>query len=255
LLTFTLTKYGLILVLFGWANSQAVRASQLVKGWSPPPTGGVDPVKETVTLQVAVLPPSAVVTVMVAVPAVLAITIPFTTVATLLLLLLHVTFRFVALEGKIVGVRVSVLLTARAVDVLFRLTPITATAVALTVTVQNAVLPPSTVVTMIIADPAALAVTKPFAIVATPLLLLLHVTFWLLALDGVITAVRVSVPPITRFVDALMDTLVTAILPGTLGVLGVSPPLPNPESQDAIEKAITAIRAITQSILLCFPKV
>ena len=53
----------------------------------------------TVTVQVAVLLPSSVVTVMVAVPALTAVTVPFCTVATLVLLLVHVTFWFVALAG------------------------------------------------------------------------------------------------------------------------------------------------------------
>ena len=57
----------------------------------------------TATVQVAVLPPSAVVTVIVVVPAERAVTVPFATVATEVLLLLHVTFRFVAPEGAMVA--------------------------------------------------------------------------------------------------------------------------------------------------------
>ena len=54
----------------------------------------------TVTLQEAVYPPSAVVQVIVAVPPVLAVTVPFDTVATAVLLLFQVTDLFVALEEK-----------------------------------------------------------------------------------------------------------------------------------------------------------
>jgi hypothetical protein len=207
----------------------------------------------TVILQVAVLLPSSVTTVIVADPAALAVTRPFATVATLALLLLHVTFWFVALEGIIVALRVSVLPTLRLIDDLFRETPVTEMFSETTVTLQVAVLPPSTVVTVIVADPAAFAVTRPFATVTTLLLLLLHVTLWLLALDGVITAVRVSVPPTIMFVDAFKETPVTATLVGPLGVVGVVS-LPRPESQAAIENPITTSRAVAQSILLCFPK-
>jgi len=66
----------------------------------------------TVTVQVAVLPPSAVVTVIVAVPVVVpAVTTPPDTVAMELLLLLQLTLLFAALSGAIVAVRVSVLPT------------------------------------------------------------------------------------------------------------------------------------------------
>ena len=59
----------------------------------------------TVMLQVAVLPPSAVFTVMVAVPPFFAVTRPlFETLATVLSLLLQVTLWFVALLGLMVAV-------------------------------------------------------------------------------------------------------------------------------------------------------
>jgi hypothetical protein len=53
----------------------------------------------TVTSQLAVLPPSRVVTNIAAVPALRAVTVPLLTVATAVLLLLHVTFLFAALDG------------------------------------------------------------------------------------------------------------------------------------------------------------
>ena len=61
------------------------------------------------TLQVAVWPPSAVVTVIVALPADFPTTYPSAvTVATASLSLFHVTLLFVAFEGVIVASRVSV---------------------------------------------------------------------------------------------------------------------------------------------------
>jgi hypothetical protein len=59
--------------------------------------------------------------------------------------------------------------------VLFRLTPLTATAVELTVTAQLAVLLPSFVVTVMFAVPAATALTTPLFTVATAVSLLAHV--------------------------------------------------------------------------------
>jgi len=168
----------------------------------------------TVTVQVAVLLPSAVVTVTVAVPAVTAVTTPPDTVATAGAPLLHVTFWLVALEGAIAAVKVSVPPTKRLADDLFRVTPVTVTTALLTVTAQAAVLPPSTVVAVITADPAATAVTTPFDTVALEVSLLLHVTFLFVALEGAIAAVRVSVPPGTiRLVDDLFRvTPLTATL-------------------------------------------
>jgi hypothetical protein len=99
----------------------------------------------TVTEQVAVLLPSAVVTVMTALPADMAVTVPFDTVATEVLPLLHVTFLFVTLEGATVAVKVSEQPTVRDSVVLLRDTPVTATVLLPleTLTAQVAVLLPS----------------------------------------------------------------------------------------------------------------
>jgi cytochrome b561 len=169
----------------------------------------------TVTVQEAVLPASEVVTVIVANPELTPVTKPlFDTVATAVLLLFHVTFWFVALAGVMVGIRVSVPLTSMAVLALFNDTPVTLTTLALTVTVQESVYPPSTVVTVIAANPALTPVTKPlFDTVATAVLLLLHVTFLFVALVGIIVGKRVSVPLTSMTVLALFnDTPVTLIL-------------------------------------------
>ena len=63
----------------------------------------------TVTAHVAVLPPSCVVAVMVAVPLDIGVTTPLRTVATFGLLLVQVTVLSPASAGKTVGVSVSVL--------------------------------------------------------------------------------------------------------------------------------------------------
>jgi len=197
----------------------------------------------TVTLQAAVLPPSAVVTVIVAVPAATAVTTPLVdTAAVAVLLLLHVTFLFAALEGATVAVRVSVLPTVRMADDLLRVTPLTGTG--LTVTVQAAVLLPSAVVTVIVAVPAATAVTTPPAVtVATVGAPLLHVTFWLVALEGVIVALRVSVLPTITLADDLFRvtpvTATTALLTVTVQV-AVLPP-----SVAAVITAVPAATAVT----------
>ena len=116
----------------------------------------------------------------------------------------------VALEGITVGVRVCVPPTLSEIDA-GRVTPLTAIELALTVTVQAAVLLPSSVLTVIIADPGAQAVTTPAAVTdAIAVLLLLQLTFWFVALEGLIIAVRVSVLPTKMLVDVFTDTPVTA---------------------------------------------
>ena len=77
----------------------------------------------TVTLQVAVLP-FAVVTVMVALPAPTAVTLPLLTVATLVFDDFQVTFLFVALEGDTVAARVELLPSFSERVVIFSETPV-----------------------------------------------------------------------------------------------------------------------------------
>ena len=92
-------------------------------------------------MQVAVLPPSSVVTVIVAVPSFTPVTNPLlSTVATAVLLLSHVTFLFVALEG--VTVALSWVFSFSFIFVFpLILTPSTSVLVDFTVTVQLAVFP------------------------------------------------------------------------------------------------------------------
>jgi hypothetical protein len=72
-------------------------------------------------------------------------------------------------------------------------TPVTGTEAAVTVTLQVAVLLPSTVVTVIIALPAPMKLTTPAAdTVATDELLVDHVTALFVAVDGLMVGVRVT---------------------------------------------------------------
>lgn len=151
----------------------------------------------TETEQVAFFEPSCVVQVMVAEPAAFAVTTPEDeTVATDVLLDDHVTALLEALEGETVAVSVPVVPAVKDILVLFRETPVTETVPALTVTEHVAVLPPSDVVHVIVADPADLAVTVPSEeTVATEVLLDDHVTALLVALLGETVGVSSYVSP------------------------------------------------------------
>lgn len=151
----------------------------------------------TVTEQVAFLPPSLVVTVIVAVPAALAVTKPEEeTVATDVLFEDHTTDLSVALLGVTVATSVWVSPTVIVIDDSLSSTPVTETVGAETVTTQAAFLPPSLVVAVIVAVPADLAVTKPEEeTVATEVLLDDQVTDLFVALEGVTVAVSVWVSP------------------------------------------------------------
>ena len=139
----------------------------------------------TVTSHAAVLLPSAVVTVMVALPAFTAVTVPSATVATCSLLLLHVTVWLVAFAGSTVAVSFSLPPSASVNSVLVNVTPVTGTVCgAFTVTLHSAVLPPSAVAVMV-AVPAALAVTLPLlSTSAISGLSLFHATVFVVASSG-----------------------------------------------------------------------
>ena len=112
----------------------------------------------TVTEQVAVLPPSVVVTVIVAVPAFFAVTTPeVETAATVVLFDDQLTVLSVAVLGEIVAVNCSWEPSAKDSEVLFSVMPVTAV---VTVTVQEEVFPFSAL-TVIVAVPFPMADTKP----------------------------------------------------------------------------------------------
>ena len=144
------------------------------------------------------MPPSSVVTVMVASPAATAVTMPFSsTVATLSLPLDHVTFLFVASAGVKLGVSWSVSPLLSVAEVSFRLTPVMGT---LTVTAQVADFPPAAAV--MVAVPPPTAVTTPFSTVATLSSLLVHVTVLNVASSGATVAVSVTVSPLASATES-----------------------------------------------------
>ena len=114
----------------------------------------------TVMTEVAVKLPSAVVTVIVAVPTDTPVTRPVElTVATAVLLLLQVTFWFVAFAGVIVELSCCVPPINIEAVVGDTLTPVTR--IGLTVMTDVAVLEPSAVVTVIVVVPGERALTRP----------------------------------------------------------------------------------------------
>ena len=136
-------------------------------------------------------------TVIVADPAAFAVTTPdVDTIAIDVLLDDQVTDLFVAFDGLTVAVRVAVLPSSNERDVRSRETPVTDTIAAVTVTAQVAFFEPSWVVQVMVAEPAALAVTTPLVLtVATEVLLDDQVTDLFVAFDGLTVAVRVAVLP------------------------------------------------------------
>jgi hypothetical protein len=129
----------------------------------------------TVTLHVAVLPPLAVLTVMVALPFPVPVTFPeLSTVAAALLLLLHVTALFDAFAGSIVALSADELplFSANVVG----LSETDVTGISVTVTRVFAVFPPSEVLAVMVALPTCFPVTTPLeSTVATEVELLVHV--------------------------------------------------------------------------------
>jgi hypothetical protein len=169
----------------------------------------------TVTVHVVVLLPSVVVTVIVAVPAAIPVTLPVDeTVATAVLLDVQVTLWSVAVVGLIVAVNVSLEPAVKDNVDLFNATLVTETVAFVTVTIQDAVLLPSVVVTVIIAVPAAIPVTLPLdETVAIEVSLDVQVIPWFVAVVGLTVAVNVSLVPVVNDSVVLFNaTLVTEIL-------------------------------------------
>ncbi len=140
----------------------------------------------------------------------------------------------VALAGATVAVSWVVAFTATEAEVGVMLTPVTATPPepVVTVMVLVAVLFPSWVVTVTVAEPAATPVTKPLALtVATPGFELDQVTFWLVALLGATVAVSCVVAfTATVTVVGLTLTPVTATVapPATAKAAPFNVTLPAP---------------------------
>ena len=162
----------------------------------------------TVTLQVAVLAPSAVVAVITAVPTATGETSPEElTLAMALLLEVQDTLVFVALAGVMVATKGPAAPPAvRFMEVVFRLTPVTGTEAAETITLQVPVLAPSAVVAVITAAPTATGETRPEELtLAMALLLEVQDTLVFVALAGVMVATKEPVaPPVVRFMDVVL---------------------------------------------------
>ena len=186
---------------------------------------------KTVTSQVAVFPPSSVVTVITAFPSFLPVIFPFwSTANTSSLFDDHVTFLFVALVGSIVAINILVALTFTVIEFVFKLTSVTATLSELgfwlsaTVTWQVAVFPPSSVVTVIVAKPALLATTFPFwSTVAISELLDDHVTFLFVASSGKTVACNVLFVPTFNLIACKSKfTLTTFLSPDSASFVTVT---------------------------------
>jgi hypothetical protein len=208
----------------------------------------------TVTVQVAVLlEPSAVVAVIVTMPPDTAVTRPvLLTVATDVLLLLHVTLLLVALLGVTVADSCRVWpLLVNVADVWLRVMPVAGTGM-FTVTVQVVVLfEPSAVVAVIVTMPPDTAVTRPVLLtVAMEVSLLVHVTLLLVALLGETVADNCRVWPL--LVNVADDWLRVMPVAGT-GMFTVTVQvavLLEPSAVVAVMVALPLATAITKPVLL-----
>ena len=126
----------------------------------------------------------------VASPTATAVTTPLATVATDSFELVQTTAALSASSGATVAVSVAVSPAVMVSSVLSSSTPVTGV---MTVTAQEAVNSPSSVLAVIIAIPEATAVTMPSATVATASLELVQVTFLFSAASGITVAVSVKV--------------------------------------------------------------
>ena len=137
----------------------------------------------TVTSHVAVFPPSFVLTVIVAVPGATAVTLPSaSTVATPLLDDDQLTEELVASEGLTMSVSCDVSPSVSNNEEFDRDTSVTGIAFIKTVTLQVAIIPPSSVITEIMALPAPIASTIPLITIATFALFVVHAILLLSAL-------------------------------------------------------------------------
>ena len=140
--------------------------------------------------------------VIVAVPSLTALTNPFVTVATAVLLLFHFSVLSVASAGLTVAVSWTVSFCFNLTVVLFNETDVTGMTFFSTVTAQVALLPPQLAV--IVAVPSLTAVTFPPLTVATAVLELDQVTVCSVASDGLTVAVRVEDSPSISVKDVLL---------------------------------------------------
>lgn len=200
------------------------------------PTVKVVPAPITVTEQVADLP-LLLVAVMVAVPALFAVTTPSATVATVASLEVQVMVLSVVFSGVNVTVKVTVLPTSTVACDGSREMLSTGT---ITVTVQVADLPLA-VVAVMVAVPAATAFTLPvLSTVATAASLEVQVTVLSVASSGETVGVKVSEQPTARLSSSLLsDIPVTGIVTVTEQVAD------SPFEVVAVIVAVPALTAVT----------
>ena len=173
----------------------------------------------TVTLQIAVLLPSAVMTEICVVPSFTPVTTPLCeTVAMLGVEDSQVTCLFVASAGSTVALRTSEPPTPRFRLLLFSVTPVTSFFASVTVTTQEAYLPLSSAAfATMVAFPAFLAVTTPsLETAATPASEDSQVTSLFVALDGESIACSVKFCPVVR-----LSVLLFSVMPLT-ATFGIS---------------------------------
>ena len=173
----------------------------------------------TVTLQIAVLLPSAVMTEICVVPSFTPVTTPLCeTVAMLGVEDSQVTCLFVASAGSTVALRTSEPPTPRFRLLLFSVTPVTSFFASVTVTTQEAYLPLSSAAfATMVAFPAFLAVTTPsLETAATPASEDSQVTSLFVALDGESDACSVKFCPVVR-----LSVLLFSVMPLT-ATFGIS---------------------------------
>lgn len=180
-----------------------------------------------VTAQVDVLLPLIVVTVITADPAVIPVTRPVElTVATAVLFEAQLTVLIVAFAGDMVAVNCAVApVPIVAVDGLTT-TPVTGTIEQLVIVITTeAVFAPSVVVTVIVAEPNAIALSIPVELIkAMEGLLEVHFTVLIVAFDGVIIGDNCTESPTQRDEGSVKETPVTAILATETLHVALKPP-------------------------------
>lgn len=123
-------------------------------------------------------------------------TVPSSTVATVVSLELQATNLSVAFDGVIFAVKVLVSRTSKFIVVSSNSTPVTWTTLSYTVTLQIAfAFGLSSDIAVIVTVPGAIAVIVPFVTVAIKSSLELQLTFWFVASAGIIVGIKVRVSP------------------------------------------------------------
>ena len=164
---------------------------------------------------------------MVALPGLPASTSPLSTATTAASLVVQVTVLSVASSGVTVAVRVAFSPDFRVSSVLSRLTPVTATSPLSTVTLQVAVLPPSLVLTVMVAVPGLPARISPLSTATTGGSLDVQVTLLSVAFAGVTVAVRVAFSPdfsVSSVLSRLMPVTATVLALTVMVTVAVNPP-------------------------------